>query len=113
MPSRRFHGTIAQVLEGGFFLHSWKKQFAIIYAGQAFSLVGSAAVQFAIIWQLTVQTESAITLTVAAIVGFIPNMVLGPFAGVWIDRCNPVSYTHLDVYKRQPCPWKGFSISSA
>ncbi len=88
MPSRRFHGTIAQVLEGGFFLHSWKKQFAIIYAGQAFSLVGSAAVQFAIIWQLTVQTESAITLTVAAIVGFIPNMVLGPFAGVWIDRCN-------------------------
>lgn len=88
MPSRRFHGTIAQALEGGFFLHSWKKQFAIIYAGQAFSLVGSAAVQFAIIWQLTVQTESAITLTVAAIVGFIPNMVLGPFAGVWIDRCN-------------------------
>ncbi len=67
---------------------SWKKQFAIVYAGQAFSLLGSAAVQFAVIWWLTVRTESAITLTVASIVSFLPNMLLGPFAGVWIDRRN-------------------------
>ncbi len=67
---------------------NWKKQFALIYAGQAFSLLGSAAVQFAIIWWLTIQTESAMTLTTAAIVAFIPNMVFGPVAGVWIDRCN-------------------------
>lgn len=67
---------------------SWKKQFAIIYVGQAFSLLGSAAVQFAVIWWLTVQTESAITLTVASIVAFLPNMLIGPFAGVWIDRYN-------------------------
>ena len=67
---------------------NWKNQFLIIYAGQAFSLLGSAAVQFAIIWWLTIQTESAITLTVASIVTFIPNMIIGPFAGVWIDRIN-------------------------
>lgn len=67
---------------------SWKQQFAIIYAGQAFSLVGSSAVQFAVIWWLTVQTGSAITLTVATLVAFIPNMFIGPFAGVWIDRYN-------------------------
>ena len=65
-----------------------KKQFAIIYAGQAFSLLGSAAVQFAVIWWLTVQTGSAITLTVASIISFLPNLLLGPFAGVWIDRYN-------------------------
>ncbi|MEA4922782.1 MAG: cation:proton antiporter, partial [Eubacteriaceae bacterium] len=47
---------------------NWKKQFAIIYAGQAFSILGSAAVQFAIIWWLTIQTESAITLTIASVV---------------------------------------------
>ena len=69
-------------------MDTWKKQFAIIYAGQAFSLIGSAAVQFAIIWWLTIQTESAVTLTIAAIVSFIPNMVIGPFAGIWIDRYN-------------------------
>lgn len=68
--------------------NNWKKQFATIYAGQAFSILGSAAVQFAIIWWLTIQTESAITLTIASIVAFLPNMVIGPFAGVWIDRFN-------------------------
>ncbi|MEM5769580.1 MAG: MFS transporter, partial [Bacillota bacterium] len=67
---------------------NWKKQFAVIYAGQAFSLLGSAAVQFAVIWWLTIQTESAITLTVASIVSFLPNMLIGPFAGIWIDRHN-------------------------
>lgn len=69
-------------------IKSWKTQFAIIYAGQAFSLLGSAAVQFAIIWWLTVQTESAIVLTLSTIVAFIPNMIIGPFAGVLVDRYN-------------------------
>ncbi len=66
----------------------WKKQFFIIYAGQAFSLLGSAAVQFAVIWWLTVQTKSALVLTLSTVIAFIPNMVIGPFAGVWIDRYN-------------------------
>lgn len=66
----------------------WKKTFITIYTGQAFSLLGSAAVQFAIIWWLTAYTESAVTLTLATIVSFLPNMLLGPFAGVWIDRYN-------------------------
>lgn len=67
---------------------SWKRQFVTIYAGQAFSLIGSAAVQFAIIWYLTVQTESAVTLALATVVGFLPHMLIGPFAGVWVDRYN-------------------------
>lgn len=67
---------------------NWKKYFVTIYAGQAFSILGSAVVQFAIIWWLTVQTESAITLTIASVVSFIPNMLIGPFAGVWVDRMN-------------------------
>lgn len=66
----------------------WKRNFAIIYTGQAFSLLGSAAVQFAIIWWLTIQTESAITLTLATLVSSLPNILLGPIAGVWIDRYN-------------------------
>lgn len=67
---------------------NWKTQFIRIYTGQAFSLIGSAAVQFAIIWWLTILTESALTLTIASIVAFLPNLILGPFAGVWIDRYN-------------------------
>ncbi len=67
---------------------NWKKKFIVIYTGQAFSLLGSAAVQFAVIWWLTVQKESAITLTLATVVSFLPNLLFGPFAGVWIDRYN-------------------------
>lgn len=69
-------------------IKNWKKQFAFIYTGQAFSLLGSAAVQFAVIWWLTVQTESAVILAVASIVAFLPNMLIGPLAGGWIDRHN-------------------------
>lgn len=67
---------------------NWKKTFAVIYTGQALSLLGSSAVQFAIIWWLTAQTESAVTLTMATIVSMLPNMLAGPFAGVWIDKYN-------------------------
>lgn len=67
---------------------NWKASFATIYAGQAFSIIGSAAVQFAIIWWITYQTESAISLTLATIASFLPNIFIGPFAGVWVDRYN-------------------------
>ena len=67
---------------------NWKRQFVTIYAGQAFSLVGSAAVQFAVIWQLTIQTESAMVLGIASIIAFLPYLFIGPFAGVIIDRFN-------------------------
>jgi DHA3 family macrolide efflux protein-like MFS transporter len=67
---------------------NWKQKFAIIYAGQAFSLIGSTALQFAFIWWLTVQTESALTLTVATLIAMLPGIMVGPFAGIWIDRYN-------------------------
>lgn len=65
---------------------SWKINFLKIYIGQAFSLLSSSAVQFAIIWWITVETGSALALTVASVVGLLPQAVLGLFAGVWIDR---------------------------
>jgi DHA3 family macrolide efflux protein-like MFS transporter len=67
---------------------NWKKSFFTMYIGQAFSLLSSSAVQFSIIWWITVQTGSALTLTLASVVGLLPQAVIGPFAGVWIDRYN-------------------------
>lgn len=66
----------------------WEKSFYTMYIGQAFSLLSSSAVQFSIIWWITVQTGSAIALTTASVVGLLPQAVIGPFAGVWIDRYN-------------------------
>ncbi|PKO13346.1 MAG: macrolide efflux MFS transporter Mef(B) [Chloroflexi bacterium HGW-Chloroflexi-10] len=67
---------------------SWRRPFFNLYIGQAFSLLSSSAVQFAIIWWITVETGSAIALTIASIVGLLPQVVIGLFAGVWIDRYN-------------------------
>ena len=60
--------------------------FVAITAGQAVSLIGSSAAQFALIWWLTTETGSALVLSVAGLVAFLPQMLIGPFAGVWIDR---------------------------
>lgn len=67
---------------------NWKKQFVPIIASQAFTLLGASAVQFAVIWWVTIQTESAISLGIAAIVAIVPSILLGPIAGVWVDRYN-------------------------
>jgi len=66
----------------------WKKQFITVYIGQAFSIIGSSIVQFAIIWWITLQTESAMSLTFASIAALAPSVFFGPFAGVWVDRYN-------------------------
>jgi len=69
-------------------LEKWQKSFFTIYIGQAFSLLSSSAVQFSIIWWITVQTGSAMALTIASVVGLLPQAIIGPFAGVFIDRYN-------------------------
>ena len=66
----------------------WKEQFITIYAGQAFSILGSSVVQFAIIWWITMQTESAISLSFATIAAMLPTIFLGPIAGVYVDRID-------------------------
>jgi DHA3 family macrolide efflux protein-like MFS transporter len=58
----------------------------VIWCGQALSLFGSQAVQFALIWWLTLQTGSAAILAGAAFVGLLPQVVLGPVIGALVDR---------------------------
>lgn len=67
---------------------NWKKTFFTIWSGQAVSLLGSAAAQFTIIWWLTIKTGSPSVLAMATLVGFLPQAVIGPFAGVWVDRLS-------------------------
>nr|WP_242069651.1 MFS transporter [Paenibacillus dendritiformis] len=45
-------------------------------------------IQFSIIWHLTATTESAAVLMIAGFAGFMPQALLGPFVGVWLDRWN-------------------------
>jgi len=62
--------------------------FFTLWTGQALSLLGSQAVQFALIWWLTQRTGSATILAAAAFLGLLPQIALGPFIGALIDRWN-------------------------
>ena len=67
---------------------SWKIPFFTIWTGQAFSLIGSNLVQFALVWWLTETTGSATILAVASIMAVLPQVFLGPIAGALVDRWN-------------------------
>lgn len=65
---------------------TWFRTFIIIFSGQAFSLLGSYAVNFALVWWLTVETGSASVLAFASIAAILPQAILGPIAGPFVDR---------------------------
>lgn len=65
---------------------TWKRDFLIIWSGQGLSTLTSSIVQMAIIWYITSRTESAAVLSLATLIGFLPQAMLGMFIGVLIDR---------------------------
>lgn len=67
---------------------NWKTKYLFIIAGQSLSLIGSTAVQFSVIWWLSTTLGSPIILAFASIAAYIPNILLGSFVGVWLDRLN-------------------------
>lgn len=67
---------------------NWKRKFMMLWTGQAISIFTSSVIQMAIVWYLTDITASAAVLTLATLLGFLPQAVLGPFTGVLIDRYN-------------------------
>lgn len=68
--------------------HSWKKNIILFLSSQTISLFGTALVQYAIMWHITLTTQSGVMMTISIICGFLPTFFLSPFAGVWADRYN-------------------------
>lgn len=66
----------------------WKKDFYILWAGQAVSVLTSSVLQMALIWYLTAITQSAFILSMASLAGFLPSAVLGTVAGTLVDRMD-------------------------
>lgn len=59
----------------------WKKNIAFFLTSQTVSLFGSSLVQYAILWYITLNTQSGVMMTLAIICGFVPMFLLSPFAG--------------------------------
>ena len=53
---------------------------------QTISLFGSSVVQYAMVWYITLSTSSGKMLTISTLCGFLPQIAISLFAGVWIDR---------------------------
>ena len=62
------------------------RTFWAIWSGQALSLLGSQASQFALVWWLTLETGSPAVLSTATLVALLPSVVLGPAIGALVDR---------------------------
>ncbi len=65
---------------------TWKDDFLVFVSTQTLSLLGSSLVQYAIMWYITLSTQSGTMMTLSIVCGFVPTFLLSPFAGVWADR---------------------------
>jgi DHA3 family macrolide efflux protein-like MFS transporter len=64
----------------------WKRKAVVFLSSQSLSMFGSMLVQYAIIWYITLETQSGAVLTIATLASFLPQIVISLFAGVWADR---------------------------
>ncbi|TQE90366.1 MFS transporter [Ureibacillus terrenus] len=71
----------------GHYAH-WKRNISVFLASQTISLFGSSIVQYAIMWYITLTTQSGVMMTIGILCGFVPTFLLSSFAGVWADRYN-------------------------
>jgi DHA3 family macrolide efflux protein-like MFS transporter len=69
-------------------ISNWKRNFALFIIGQGLTLFGSMLVYYAVLWHITLQTQSGLMMTLVVAAGALPMFFISPFAGVWADRYN-------------------------
>lgn len=70
--------------------HAWRalrhRNFQLYFAGQGISLIGTWMTRIAAGWLVYRLTNSALLLGLVSFTGNIISFVVGPFAGVWVER---------------------------
>jgi MFS transporter, DHA3 family, macrolide efflux protein len=69
-------------------LAPWRRNVALFLFGQTVSLFGSMVVQYAVMWWVTLETQSGLAVALYAIAAFAPQGVVTIFGGVLADRMN-------------------------
>ena len=64
------------------------RNYRLYFAGQSISLIGTWMTRLATSWLVYRMTHSALLLGVVSFAGQIVSFLLGPFAGVWVERLN-------------------------
>jgi len=65
-----------------------RRNYRLFFSGQSISLVGTWMTRVATSWLVYRLTKSAFLLGLIGFSGQIPILLLGPIAGVWVDRWN-------------------------
>lgn len=64
----------------------WKRTIAVVWTGQAASVLATCAATFAVIWHVTTSEDSALALSAVGVAALLPTALLAPFGGVAADR---------------------------
>ena len=72
--------------------HAWRalrhRNFKLFFFGQSISVIGTWMTRLATSWLVYRLTHSVLLLGVVSFAGQIVSFLLGPFAGVWVERLN-------------------------
>jgi MFS family permease len=72
--------------------HAWRalrhRNFQLFFFGQSISVIGTWMTRLATTWLVYRLTHSALLLGVVSFSGQIVAFLIGPFAGVWVERLN-------------------------
>lgn len=67
---------------------NWRKRTILFFASQCITLFGSQIVQMAIVWYVTLQTNSGSWVAAFSICSYLPQFFISFIGGVWADRYN-------------------------
>lgn len=65
---------------------NWKRKVILFFISQGITLFGSALVQFAIVWYVTLKTTSGVWVATLTICSLLPQTLISFVSGAWADR---------------------------
>ena len=89
------------------------RNYRLFYGGQGISLIGTWMTRVATGWLVYRLTHSAFLLGVVSFAGHIPILLLGPVAGVWVDRLNRHRRLARSAVHSAPVYLSSYSVLSA
>ena len=67
---------------------NWRKRAILFFTSQSITLFGSQIVQMAIVWYVTLQTNSGAWVAAFSVFSYLPQFFVSLVGGVWADRYN-------------------------
>lgn len=67
---------------------NWRKRTILFFLSQCITLFGSQVIQMAIVWYVTLQTNSGAWVAAFSVCSYLPQFFVSFIGGVWADRYN-------------------------